>query len=310
MTKPAKSLVGTEGNDVLEGSLFADAMTGLGGNDTLFGRFGADTLDGGEGDDTIFGGAGSDQLIGAAGADTLFGEDGCDILEGGDGDDLLDGGRGTDKLAGGAGVDTLIGGNGADTLVGGDGVDTLIGGAGRDSFVFDETPFTPRVATGTGRIADDGVRQAVNGADTATDNVIDFDLKEDRFLFDADEMGLDHFTFVNAARADGSTDLSLITGDANVLVVGSFGNAGLAANAIATAYDFSGPGLFVYFNEALNVNRIVYSEDLGANGTTLDANGNFVGTGDIDILLALRNQTGQEGVEALPLFEADNFGFA
>jgi Ca2+-binding RTX toxin-like protein len=68
------------GIENVEGSMFADeisgdananVLTGLNGNDLLQGGEGNDTLDGGEGNDTISGDAGSDTLIGGAGIDTL-----------------------------------------------------------------------------------------------------------------------------------------------------------------------------------------------------------------------------------------------
>jgi Ca2+-binding RTX toxin-like protein len=268
-----------------------------------------DQLNGGPGDDELFGGHGRDLVRGGAGADTLHGGNGGDRLVGGDGNDSLDGGNGRDALYGGAGTDSLSGGNGGDRLAGGDGVDALTGGHGRDTFVYDETAFAPRVEGGAGRIADDGVRQVVNAANTATNNVLDFN-DNDRFQFDAHTLGLDHFAFANAARPDGTTDLSLIHGDDNVIVVGGFANAGLAANAIATASDFHGAGVFVYFNTTLQVSRVVFSEDLGGNTAAVDANGNHVGTGDIDVLFALRNLSGAEGLAHQSLFQADNFSFS
>jgi Ca2+-binding RTX toxin-like protein len=268
-----------------------------------------DELNGGPGDDELFGGHGRDVIRGGAGADTLHGGNGADRLAGGDGNDSLDGGNGPDALYGGAGTDTLSGGNGADRLAGGDGVDSLIGGRGPDTFVYDETAFAPRVEGGAGRIAGDGVRQVVNAANTATNNVLDFN-DDDRFQFDAHALGLDHFAFANAARVDGTTDLAQIHGDDNVVVVGGFANAALAANAIATASDFHGAGVFVYFNTTLQVSRVVFSEDLGGNTAAVDANGNHVGTGDIDVLFALRNLTGAEGLAHQSLFQADNFSFS
>jgi Ca2+-binding RTX toxin-like protein len=247
-------------------------------------------------------------LIGTVGDDQLSGRQGRDRLEGQEGNDSLDGGNGVDALLGGAGTDSLAGGNGGDHLAGGDGVDSMIGGRGPDAFVYDETVFAPRVADGVGRIAGDGVRQVVNAANTSTDNILDF-TDDDQVQFDAEALGLDHFAFANAARPDGTTDLALIQADSNVIVVGSFANAALAANAIATASEFHGPGIFVYFNSTLQVARVVFSEDLGANTATVDVNGNLVGAGDIDVLFALRNLAGADGLQHQSLFQADDFGF-
>ncbi len=97
----------TDGNDVLYGELYNDALFGLGGNDELYG------------------GQYSDILLGGSGNDTLYGESGSDILHGGSGDDMLDGGTYSDVLYGGEGNDTLQGGTGSDILIGGEGNDTF-----------------------------------------------------------------------------------------------------------------------------------------------------------------------------------------
>ena len=241
-----------------------------------------------------FGTPGNDQLIGGRGADFLSGDDG---------DDTLDGGRGADVLLGGNGNDTLNGGSGRDFLDGGAGVDSLTGGRGPDSFAFSGDPFAPNVAGGPMRIAGDGVRQIVNGADIATDNVQDFNTANDRFVFDANDLGLSEIRFFNGTQADGSTALSHV-GDANVIIVGSFANAAAAANAIAVASDLDEAGAFVYFNSTLNINRLVYSENLGAD------NGAGVGAGDFSVLAALRNTTGQDAIQLLPSFQSNNFALS
>ncbi|MBD1928790.1 calcium-binding protein [Trichocoleus sp. FACHB-90] len=143
---------GTNGNDPnLLGTNGNDEINGLGGNDSLFGLAGNDILDGGTGSDRMEGGAGDDLYIvdnvndviveavnagsdgvqssvtwtlsttleklnltgnaningtGNAGDNILIGNGGNNILNGGDGDDTLDGGGGNDILNGGAGNDT------------------------------------------------------------------------------------------------------------------------------------------------------------------------------------------------------------
>lgn len=83
----------------------------------LIGTDGDDLLEGGSGNDLIRGGEGNDTLYGGPGNDTLYGEAGDDLLFGGPGDDLLDGGTGNDTLDGGSGINTLLGGEGDDVLV-------------------------------------------------------------------------------------------------------------------------------------------------------------------------------------------------
>ncbi|HVI99661.1 MAG TPA: M10 family metallopeptidase [Sphingomonas sp.] len=129
------------GIEQLEGSNFADKLTGGNGSDTLIGLDGNDMLNGGNGNDALYGGGGDDRLDGSngkdmldggAGNDTLIGGNDKDTLLGGDGNDVLDGGNQEDTLSGGAGNDTLRGGNQDDTLLGGDGNDMLDGGNGND----------------------------------------------------------------------------------------------------------------------------------------------------------------------------------
>ena len=68
------TLLGTAGNDSLDGSAFTTAleMYGQAGNDTLYGSSGSDYLDGGLGDDILMGGMGADTLAGGDGNDLLM----------------------------------------------------------------------------------------------------------------------------------------------------------------------------------------------------------------------------------------------
>ncbi len=60
---------GTEGNDLLIGSIGPDDIFGLGGNDTIEGRAGADIIDAGSGDDVISGEGDADIMTGGTGVD-------------------------------------------------------------------------------------------------------------------------------------------------------------------------------------------------------------------------------------------------
>jgi Ca2+-binding RTX toxin-like protein len=87
------------------------------------------------GNDSINGGNGDDTLTGGDGADTLFGNDGEDFLYGGSSNDYLYGGRDSDYLNGGDGNDTLVGGGTGSGLFGsGPANDTLTGGNDADIF--------------------------------------------------------------------------------------------------------------------------------------------------------------------------------
>ena len=138
------TIVGTTGDDVINGTSGPDVIAGLGGNDTInggkgddviCGYAGDDTLNGDDGNDTLIGSYGNDELDGGKGSDTLTGGDGSDVLDGRDGEDVLDGGSGNDALTGGDGDDTLAGGNGNDALTGNKGDDVLDGGADNDTLV-------------------------------------------------------------------------------------------------------------------------------------------------------------------------------
>jgi Ca2+-binding RTX toxin-like protein len=97
----------------------------------IIGTTGNDNLNGGSGDDIINGGDGNDKISGGAGNDTLIGGSGNDTLDGGSGDDILDGGSGSDTLNGGSGDDVLIyevsdTGATKDVYTGGSGVDAVV----------------------------------------------------------------------------------------------------------------------------------------------------------------------------------------
>jgi hypothetical protein len=97
---------------------------------------------------------------------------------------------------------------------------------------------------------------------------------------------------------------NLPTGGVNVIVLQSFDNdgdpmtpfnAGTAANLIANQITSSGPGFFMYFNQGLDLPRLVFSTDLSDN------------TADLKILFRMTNLSGQGGRDAIPTFTEANF---
>ena len=72
-------------------------------------------------------------------------------------------------------------------------------------------------------------------------------------------------------------------------------NAVQAANLIAASVAQPGAGFYVYFNTALNLNRLVYSTDLDSP------------TADLKIIARFTDQTGQDGIGALSQYSAANF---
>ncbi|MBI4021798.1 MAG: hypothetical protein HY372_00400 [Candidatus Andersenbacteria bacterium] len=115
---------GKNGDDCIVGGPDDDRLDGDNGNDVMFGNGGEDRMDGGRGDDLMFGGEGADKMEGGRGDDELFG---------GDGDDKMEGDRGNDELRGEGGDDEMEGDRGNDTLIGGDGVDEADGGRNFDT---------------------------------------------------------------------------------------------------------------------------------------------------------------------------------
>ncbi len=131
-------IIGTPGNDNLNGTRDDDRMFGVAGNDNIIGNRGNDFMCGGSDHDSLNGGKDDDTLYGESGNDTLKGEKGQDFLDGGEGNDLLEGGKDEDSfnqdtLNGGAGNDTLRGEKANDILEGGDGNDLLEGGKDEDT---------------------------------------------------------------------------------------------------------------------------------------------------------------------------------
>ena len=135
------TIVGTPGNDVINGTSKNDVIVGGGGNDTIDGGSGNDIICSGEGNDRIEGGAGNDTIDagggnniidGGAGNDTTVSGAGNDTIDGGAGNDLVESGDGAGEIDGGAGNDTIITGDGDDLIDAGAGNDEVQGGGGND----------------------------------------------------------------------------------------------------------------------------------------------------------------------------------
>lgn len=146
----AATIVGTSGDDHLNGTSGADVIVGLGGDDTIRGGTGDDVLCGGAGDDHLFGGLGDDTVLGQDGADEIDDVVGIADIDGGPGNDSIvvfssDGGA----FRGGPGKDAISVQGKHDRLFGGSGDDTLelqtafwpdmvlSGGPGRDTAQLD-----------------------------------------------------------------------------------------------------------------------------------------------------------------------------
>jgi len=157
-------------------------------------------------------------------------------------------------------------------------------------FRFDTDPFAGSTAPTTPG------RQIVGGEGSITFNIA------------ADTFSLESTVFGAGSLVLFANDISgnLPTSGVNVIVLQSFDNdadpatpfgAGTAASLIAEQITSPGPGFFIYFNQGLDLPRLVFSADLNDN------------TADLKILFRLTNLTGQGGRDAFPTFTAANFEF-
>lgn len=170
-------MVGTDGENTINGTAGDDVIVAGDGNDTIDGRggndricagdgdppdvraddqFDDDIVRGGDGDDRINGGFGNDRIDGGSGNDPmLLGDDGeptgfistADKIDGGDGNDTLVGGGDQDILRGEAGADEIQSREGDDTAV----IDVVIGGLDRDTCVADPKDDVSECEAGDGR---------------------------------------------------------------------------------------------------------------------------------------------------------------
>jgi hypothetical protein len=156
------------------------------------------------------------------------------------------------------------------------------------TFQFDTDPFA-----GTNVLNTPG-RQVVGGED-----FVSFSIPTDTFSLESTVFGVgSSVNFVNTLAAN------LPTGGVNVVVLQTFDNdanpltpfgAGNAADLIANQITTTGPGFFIYFNQSLDLPRLVYSTDLSDHNA------------DLKILARMLNLNGAGGRNAIPNFTAANF---
>jgi len=156
------------------------------------------------------------------------------------------------------------------------------------TFTFDKDPFA-----GTNVLNTPG-RQIVGGED-----FINFSIATDVFSLDPTVFGTEGtVNFINALAPD------IPAGGVNIVVLETFDNdnnpltpfgAGNAADLIANQITTPGAGFFIYFNQTLDLPRLVFSTDLSD------------GKADLKVLARMLNLNGQTGRDALPTFSASNF---
>lgn len=110
---PFDGAIGTDGDDVFNGTSTVRFYEGLDGNDTINGGAGYDSLSGGNGDDEIYGNSGFDRLYGGQGDDMLYGGRGWDQLYATSGNNGLYGGTDVDRFIVSGGTNEIHGGNGS-----------------------------------------------------------------------------------------------------------------------------------------------------------------------------------------------------
>ena len=98
--KDDKKIIGTNGDDVIQGNSANQHIFVLAGNDLVLAAGGNDHASGGAGNDALSGGDGNDKLTGDAGNDLLLGGGGNDKFDGGTGNDtyLIREGTGKDTI--------------------------------------------------------------------------------------------------------------------------------------------------------------------------------------------------------------------
>lgn len=185
------------------------------------------------------------------------------------------------------GGETLTGTTGNDTLTGFGGADTIRGLAGGDTIITNGGP--------------DRVAYDATSIGSAPDALVDFSVTSDRFLLDATSFGVnDPLQFQRGLAANlvdnGANVIVLLDSDNDANPATAF-NARSAAQLIGAQINADGAGFFVYFNSALNVNRLVFSANL--------ADGNAA----LTVLGAVNTVTGQAAIDQLAQYSAANFEF-
>lgn len=134
----APDVIGTAGNDTLNGTEAGEKIMAGAGDDGIAAWSGDDTVNGEEGNDFVLGEMGDDLIFGDAGDDLADGGAGNDTIWLGEGDDII----ADDTLVldpefntGAAGDDRISGGDGNDFLIDWQGSDSLNGELGRDTVV-------------------------------------------------------------------------------------------------------------------------------------------------------------------------------
>lgn len=275
--------VGTDLDDIIQGTAAGDLVTARGGNDLLVTDGGNDTIDAGAGHDEVWAGDGADSVLGGDGDDIIHGEAGLDRIDGGAGADLITGGDDPDRLSGGSGDDTIDGGGGGDTIDAGDGNDEVWAGDGADSVLG---------GNGNDMLFGGAVSNTLDGG-AGADLVVG--------AADADRLlgGIGNDTI----HGDDGGDIAF-GGDGNDLLDGGGGNdtldGGNGADTVYSGEDDGGPSANALLGGAGNDLLLSFGGadtlDGGADNDTLDGgsgNDRLIGGAGADVL------SGADGADTL-----------
>ncbi len=301
------NIVGTSGNEYLEGTGESDFIDGADGNDTLVGGAGNDTIVGGNGNDTVDysreGGGGNVQVNLQNGA--IFGSSGkvLDAFQARDTFGNLDSLSGIENVITGGGNDSVYGneaanlidtGAGNDFLLGGAGADTLIGGAGNDVYsirLVDGAVFgdiiIERWSEGTDEVRTDLPTFTLSGIDNV-ENLSGSSLAGQMLT------GNELRNVIRGSVGDDSLDGGL--GDD--ILAGGFGNDFLFGNEGDDILD-GGPG-----NDSLDgglgINTAAYRIASAGVSVSLTVEGpQDTGGGGVDILVNIKNLQGSGFADTL-----------
>jgi len=237
----------------VEGSLFADDITG----NAL-----VNTLIGGDGNDELAGMGGKDRLIGGMGSDTLYGGSEDDILFGGNGDDRIDGGDGIDTVSydGERGQVTLSLGSGGSLF-------TVSIRGEVNGTIFNDTDILSRIENVIGSAQDDSLkgnsgRNVINGGNgndrltvTSGGDILDGDSGNDTLIaFDGDaDQQID---LGSSLRISGSSEVitlrdieNVFSGSGNDTIIGTgSSNIIVGGDGADTMTGNGGNDVFKFFN--------------------------------------------------------------
>lgn len=125
-----------------------------------------------------------------------------------------------------------------------------------------------------------------------------FDFNADQFVFDRNIFGITGLQFFNglvSGLPSSGVNLVILQDTDNDANPATAFNAGTAANLIAAQITADGPGFFIYHNQGLGLNRLVFSTNLNDSAA------------DLKILARIQAPAGAAAIADLDDFQANDF---